>query len=65
MNSVSLTGVGLLVTLVEMALKHFGLLFPEGTVLAAINGLITFVGFVAIVFGQMRRKDLHFGLVRK
>lgn len=62
---ISLTGTGILITLIEYALRFLGLEFEEGSVAAAVNGLVVFVGFVLVIVGQLRRKDLRFGLVRK
>lgn len=62
---ISLTGTGILITLIEYVLRFFGLEFEEGSVAAAVNGLVVFVGFVLVIVGQLRRKDLRFGLVRK
>lgn len=62
---ISLTGTGILITLIEYVLRFFGLEFEEGSVAAAVNGLLVFIGFVLVIVGQLRRKDLRFGLVRK
>lgn len=61
----SMVGTGLIITLVEMVLRHFDISFGEGEVAVAINGLLAFVGFIFILIGQLRRKDLKFGLLRK
>jgi len=64
-TNTSMTGVGLVVVLVETLAKLFGFEFPEGSVAEAINGAVSFVGFVLLVVGQLRRKDLRLGLFRR
>lgn len=64
-SQVSMAGVGSLITLIEGALLFFGFQVPGGTVGAAINGLITFLGLVWLVWGQARRKDIVGWLFRK
>lgn len=64
-TSVSMTGTGIVITLIEYALTVFNVKFDSGSVAAAINGLITFVGFIFVVWGQLRRKDLTLGMFRQ
>lgn len=61
----SMTGVGLVITLIETILSLLGVQFEAGSVTAAVNGLAVSVGFILLVWGQLRRKDLSFGLKRK
>lgn len=63
-STVSMTGVGAIVTLIEALLRVFGVEVAEGSVGAGVNGLVSFVGLVLMVWGQIRRKDLKFGLLR-
>ena len=63
-SSVSMTGVGAIVTLIEALLRVFEVEIAEGSVSAGVNGLVSFVGLVLMVWGQVRRKDLKFGLLR-
>lgn len=65
LNSISITGVGGVFTLVELFLRVFGIELPEGSVLAAVNGLITVVGVILLIWGQVRRPDLKWGFLRK
>lgn len=64
-NGTSMAGSGLIITLIETILKLTGVEFPDGSVSAGINGIIAFVGLILLVWGQVRRKDLKFGLIRK
>lgn len=63
-TSVSMTGTGIAITLVEYALSAMNVTFDAGSVSAAINGLVTFVGLLFVVWGQLRRKDLTLGMFR-
>lgn len=64
-TNVSITGTGVLITLIESAFKSFGFELPDGSIVAGVNGFITFVGLVMVLIGQLSRKDLHWGLIRK
>ena len=50
---------------IDFVLKAVGLEAPEGSILAFVNGVIAITALFLWVFGQMKRKDLRFGLVRK
>jgi uncharacterized membrane protein YtjA (UPF0391 family) len=60
-----MTGTGLIITLIETVLSLSGIQFETGGVAAAVNGVVVFVGFVLMIWGQVRRKDLVLGLIRK
>ena len=61
----SMTGIGLVVVLVEVVLKLLGVELPEGSVSKTINDLVSGVGGVLVIFGQLRRKDLKWGFLRR
>ena len=65
MIPISIAGVGAIITVIETALRFIGVDFPEGSVASGINGLVAFGGLVLIVYGQMRRKDLKYGILRQ
>lgn len=65
MSKISLTGVGVLIMLVQTALTLLGIETEPGTVEYAVNSFVAVVGFIALVIGQVRRKDLHAGIIRK
>lgn len=65
MSPISLAGTGTYIIVIESVLKLFGFEFPEGSVGDAVNGLVVFLAFVLLVIGQLRRRDLHLGLIRK
>jgi len=60
-----MAGVGMYVLAIDFVLKAVGLEAPEGSILAFVNGVIAITALFLWVFGQMKRKDLRFGLVRK
>lgn len=65
MTPVSFAGLGTIALTIEAILRIIGIEFTEGSVEAALNGLVVFVGFVLLIVGQLRRKDLKYGLLRK
>ncbi len=65
MTPISFAGTGAIITVIEAVLRLLNVDFPEGSVAAAINGAFAFVGFILLIYGQLRRKDLKFGLLRK
>ena len=60
-----MAGTGQIVFLIEVLLKFFGFEFPDGSVAGAINGGVLFVSFILMIWGQLRRKDLIMGWIRK
>lgn len=64
-SSISMTGIGGLIVVLEALLKMFGVEIADGSVAAGVNGLVSFIGLVFMVWGQFRRSDLKFGLIRK
>ena len=65
MSNVSLAGTGWAVIGVMWLLRYFGLEADEGSVTAVVEAAFIVFGFVAALVGQIRRKDLRFGLIRK
>lgn len=62
---ISITGVGAIITVLEAVSRWLGLELPEGSLSNAVNGVVSVVGLAMVVWGQLRRKDLKMGLVRK
>jgi len=60
----SKTGIGVIVSVVFMALQYFGVGFPTGTEANFAEAVTVIVGIVMLVWGQMSRKDLKYGLFR-
>lgn len=65
MTPISITGSGLLVLIVEALLHAFGITPDAGSVVAVVNAAIVALGWLTLIIGQLTRKDLHFGLIRK
>lgn len=65
MQNISLAGTGLYVIIITAVLNYFGITADAGSVTAVVTSVITIFGWVLLIFGQLRRKDLTLGLVRK
>mgnify|MGYP001573561858 CR=1 FL=1 len=65
MPNLSVAGTGMYVIAVEFVLHLLNLTPPEGSVAAFVNAVFTIAAFGFWAYGQLRRKDLHLGLVRK
>lgn len=64
MTNVSLAGSGILALVVAEVLRWGGI-DNIGDPASAFDGLLTFIGWVALIYGQLRRKDLTIGFFRK
>ena len=65
-NQVSMAGTGAaIITLINLILPALGFDIPEGTVAAAVEGVVNVAGFAFLIWGQARRTDLIGGLIRK
>mgnify|MGYP001571767529 FL=1 len=64
-NSTSMVGTGLIIVLIELVLKLFGVELPEGSVAKTVNDLVSGIGGILVIWGQLRRQDLRWGLFRK
>lgn len=64
-TNLSLTGTGIVVALVTWALGHTGLSLGDDQINLVIKDLFELAGVVMTLVGQIRRGDLHFGLIRK
>lgn len=65
-TSISMAGTGgAIVVILNAIFPLFGIEVPEGSVEAALEGFLNVVGFILLIVGQVRRKDLSIGLIRK
>lgn len=64
-NSVSMAGTGVVVTLIVTVLKLFGIEVGTEEATKAVEGFLSVVGLILLIVGQVRRKDLVGGLLRK
>lgn len=65
MTPFSFSGVGGYISIIEIGLNLFGLTPPDGSVAAAVNGVISIIALIIWFVGQLNRPDLHLGLFRK
>lgn len=64
-TNVSMAGSGLFVVIIASVLNAFGITPEPGTIEHVVASLVVIGGWLAIIFGQLRRKDLKLGLFRK
>lgn len=64
-NTVSLTGTGIVVFVLVQVLSYFNIIVPETQVQSAVEAIIQIVSFLMIIYGQIRRADMAYGLFRK
>lgn len=65
MNQISIAGAGVYVLIIQMILNLFGITPDAGSVMGVVNGVITVAGWALVIIGQLKRKDLTAGLIRK
>ena len=64
--NVSLTGVGaILVTVLNALFPMLGIDLPEGSVESGVIGVMNFIGFILLIYGQYRRKDVSGFIMKK
>ena len=56
---------GAVLVLLQVVLPMLGLDLPEDTLVATGAAIMTILGTVLLVIGQLRRPDMKFGLIRK
>lgn len=61
----SKTAIGGIISIFVLVCQMFGVVFPEGTETNLTEGIATLVGVVLLVWGQLSRSDLKFGIMRK
>lgn len=65
MNTFSKAGIGLILGLVLALFKMFGIEVDDSQLQVAVEGLLTFISFALLIWGQLDRKDLKWGILRK
>ena len=60
-----MTGTGILAGLLAWLLSQVGVDVGEESVAGFLQAVLTAVGFVLTVWGQLRRSDLEYGFLRK
>ena len=61
----SMTGVGVVISILAFIAKYFQLDLDEGVITEGVSSIVQGVAFILVVWGQVRRKDLDWGLKRK
>ena len=64
-SKVSTTGAGMLVFTVTSFLGFFDVMVDTEQIAGFVNALAQVIGFLVMVYGQLARKDLIAGIVRK
>jgi hypothetical protein len=64
-STTSMAGTGTYVLLIEQVLKFLGFEFGEGVVAGVVDAAVTIGAFALVFVGQLRRKDLSWGLLRR
>lgn len=60
-----MAGTGLVITILALASKYFQLDVDEGQITEGVEAVAQGVGFILVIIGQIRRRDLKMGLIRK
>lgn len=64
-TNTSMTAVGILVYFITFALNYFGITNIDDSQIAQVAESVAYIaGFVLMVWGQLRRKDLQYGMFR-
>lgn len=64
-NKVSMTGTGIIITIITSILSYYKISASGGDIAQAANGIIAVFGLIFMVWGQIRRKDLVNGIKRR
>lgn len=64
-KNVSMAGTGLIISALAFLLPIFGVTVDQGTITQFVDNVAQAIGFILLVWGQLRRPDLHFGFIRR
>ena len=65
-NSVSKAGVGMaIISVLQVIFPLFGIDIPEESWAGLAEAMATIIGFVLMIYGQLDRKDLVAGVLRR
>lgn len=64
-TNISMTGLGGLITIVFTVLRLFGIEVPDEAAAKLTEAVATIIGIALLVYGQLRRKDVEYGIFRK
>lgn len=60
-----MTGSGLLILIILFILGQFGILATDTQLVQYLSDIAVIAGWLFTIWGQLRRKDLSFGLFRR
>ena len=63
-KTTSLTGTGLLILVLAWSLSFFGITTDETQIAIVIHAIAICMGWAMTIIGQLRRKDMSFGIFR-
>lgn len=64
-DTISMTGSGFIVYVLGLALAHWGISMGSEQITGAVTATLQVIGFIGLVIGQLRRKDLIAGMFRR
>ena len=64
-TTISKAGIGMYIEIAASLLNYLGLDFDEGLLTEAVLAILTGIGAVIWVIGQLLRRDLSWGIFRK
>lgn len=65
-SNFSKAGVGIaIVSVLKVIFPWFGIEVPDESILQVVESVGVVIGFILMVYGQLDRKDLKMGLLRK
>lgn len=65
LSNISMTGAGVVLGLLTVGLPIFGVHVDNTQLGDMVNKAFEVLSFILMIAGQLRRPDLHFGLIRK
>jgi len=64
-TSFSMTGTGIALLIIRGVLNFFGIEADDSTLVAVVDSVLVVVGWILTIWGQIRRKDLEGGFLRR
>lgn len=60
-----MAGTGLVISLLAFALPLLGVNVEQADITGFVDNAMKVIGFILVIWGQITRKDLNYGLIRK
>lgn len=61
----SYTGIGALIVLIQLALQYFNINLADGQIADVVNAIVTVVGALMLVVGQIRRPETSMFVLKR